>query len=412
MAVKDLREQRAKLVADARAMFDTIKSDTPAAEAAEIEAKFDAAMAEADTIKARIDREERLEASEKHLAERQDITARIRSVSTEEVAEDEKAEARAFKNYLRNGMGGLNAEDREIALKRFQNAQSVGTGSGGGYTVPSGFYDELQDAMKAYGGMLETAFVFDTSTGNPLPIPTDNDTTNTGAILTENTQVGTQDVTFGSVSLGAYTYTSKLVLVSNQLLQDSAFNLDSFLAGKLGVRIARAINNHFTVGTGSGQPNGVVTAATAGPVGATGQTTSVIFDNLIDLEHSIDPAYRKNARFMLADSSLQVIKKLKDGYGRYLWDPGLTVANEPARINGYEYTINQDMPVMAANAKSIMFGDFSKYFIRRIAGTQVLRLTERYADYNQTGFVAFQRWDGNLVDAGTHPLKYYANSAT
>lgn len=412
MAVKDLREQRAKLVADARAMFDTIKADTTTAEAKEIEAKFDAAMAEADTVKDRIEREERLEASEKHLAERQDITARIRNVSTDQLADDQKDEDRAFSNYLRVGMGALSAEDREIAVPRFQNAQSVGTGSAGGYTVPQGFYDELQDAQKAYGGMLEAAFVFDTSTGNPLPIPTDNDTTNTGAILTENTQAGNQDITFGSVNLGAYTYTSKIVLVSNQLLQDSAFNLDSFLSNKLGVRIARAINTHFTVGTGSGQPNGVVTAATAGPVGAVGQTTSITFDNLIDLEHSVDPAYRKNARFMFADSTLQVVKKLKDGQGRYIWDPGLTVAKEPARINGYEYSINQDMPAMAANAKSAMFGDFSKYFIRRIVGTQVLRLTERYADFNQTGFVAFQRWDGNLVDAGTNPLKYYANSAT
>lgn len=414
MAIKDLREQRAKLVADARAMYDTIKADTPAAEAKEIEAKFDAAMADADAIKARIDREERLEASEKHLAERQDITAKIRNVSTDEVAEDEKAEARAFSNYLRKGMNGLNGEDRELAVKRFQNAQSAGTGSEGGYTVPQGFYDELQDALKAYGGMMDpgVSFVFDTSTGNALPIPTDNDTTNSGAILTENTQVGNQDVTFGSVTLNAYTYTSKLVLVSNQLLQDSAFNLDSFLAGKLGVRIARAINTHFTVGTGASQPNGLITAATAGPVGATGETTSLVFDDLIELEHSVDPAYRKGARFMFADSTLKAIKKLKDGYGRYLWQPGLTVAGEPPTINNYPYTVNQDMPVMAANAKSVAFGDFSKYFIRRVVGTQVLRLTERYADYNQTGFVAFQRWDGNLVDAGTHPVKYFANSAT
>ena len=414
MAIKELREQRAKLVSDARAMFDTIKSDTPAAEAKEIEAKFDAAMAEADTLKARIEREERLEASEKHLAERQEITARLRNVSVDQVDADEKAQARAFSNYLRVGMSGLSAEDRELAMPRFQNAQGVGTGSGGGYTVPQGFYDELQDAQKAYGGMMEpgVAFVCDTSTGNPLPIPTDNDTTNSGAILTENTQVGTQDITFGSINLGAYTYTSKLVLVSNQLLQDSAFNLDSFLAGKLGTRIARAINTHFTVGTGSGQPNGVITAATAGPVGAAGETTSLVFDDLINLEHSVDPAYRKNARFMFADDTLKAIKKLKDNQGRYIWDPGLTVAKEPATINSYQYTVNQDMPVMAANAKSVAFGDFSKYFIRRIVGTQVLRLTERYADYNQTGFVAFQRWDGNLIDAGTHPIKYFANSAT
>ena len=414
MAVKDLREQRAKLVADARALYDSIKPDTAPGEAKEIEAKFDGMMEEADGLKAKIDREERLETSEKNLGERQRITAQVRRISSDEVAENEQAETRAFNSYLRNGMGGLSAEERELALPRFQNAQSTGSNTGGGYTVPTGFYDELMDAEKAYGGMMEpgVAFVFDTESGNSLPIPTDNDTSNSGAILTENTQVGNQDVTFGAVTLGAYTYTSKLVLVSNQLLQDSAFNLDGFLSNKLGTRIARAINTHFTIGDGSSKPTGAVTAATLGNTGASGETASLIFDDLIDLEHSVDPAYRKNARFMMNDTSLKVIKKLKDSQGRYLWMPGLTIAGEPPTINSYGYTVNQDMPAMAANAKSILFGDFSKYFIRRVAGVQVLRLTERYADYNQTGFLAFQRWDGNLVDAGTHPLKYFANSAS
>jgi HK97 family phage major capsid protein len=414
MAVKDLREQRAKLVADARALYDSINDKTAPGEAKEIEAKFDAMMEQADGLKAKIDREERLETTEKNLGERQRITAAVRHVSVDEVAENERALDEAFNSYLRNGMGGLTNEERVLALPRFQNALSTGTGSAGGFTVPQGFYDKMDDAQKAYGGMMlpNCAFVFDTESGNALPIPTDNDTGNSGAILTENTQVSNQDVSFGAVTLNAYTYTSKLVLVSNQLLQDSAFNLDSFLAGKLGTRIARAINTHFTVGTGTSQPNGAVTAATAGPVGATGETVSLIFDDLIELEHSVDPAYRNNARYMLADTTLKIIKKLKDTQGRYLWLPGMPYSKEPDTINGYEYTINQDMPVPAANAKSVLFGDFSKYYIRRVVGTQVLRLTERYADFNQTGFLAFQRWDGNLVDAGTHPLKYFAHSAT
>lgn len=414
MAVKDLREQRAKLVADARALYDSIKPETPAAESKEIESKFDTMMADADGLKAKIEREERLEASEKNLGERQRVTAQVRKISVEEVAETEQAENKAFKSYLRNGMGGMSAEDRELALPRFQNAQSTGTNTAGGYTVPTGFYDQLMDAEKAYGGMMDpgVAFVFDTESGNSLPIPTDNDTSNSGAILTENTQVGAQDVTFGAVTLSAYAYTSKLVLVSNQLLQDSAFNLDGFLSQKLGTRIARAINTHFTVGDGSSKPTGAVTAATLGATGASGETASLIFDDLIELEHSVDPAYRKNSRFMFADGTLKSIKKLKDTQGRYLWMPGLTIAGEPPTINSYGYTVNQDMPAMATSAKSILFGDFSKYFIRRVAGVQVLRLTERYADFNQTGFLAFQRWDGNLVDAGTHPLKYFAQAAS
>ena len=259
--------------------------------------------------------------------------------------------------------------------------------------------------------MIDASFVFDTTTGNALPIPTDNDTNNKGAILGENTQVGTQDVTVGAVTMNAYTYSSKMVLVSNQLLQDTAFNLDGFLSLKLATRLARITNTHFTTGDGASKPAGVMTGATLGQTGATGETGSIIFDDLVELEHSVDPAYRKNARFMMADSTLKVIKKLKDGLGRPLWAAGLAV-KEPDTINAYPYVINQDMAAMAANAKSVAFGDFSNYFIRRVAGIQILRLTERYADFNQVGFLAFQRWDGQLVDAGTHPIKYFANSAS
>lgn len=411
MTVKELREKRAKLVADARVLFDSIKADTPEADAKEAEGKFDTMMAEADSIKIQIDRAERLEASEGHLNERQTHAARARGISVEQQQDEDLLQNDAFSTYLRGGMSALTEDQRRIASPRFQAAQSTGSNTAGGYTVPQGFYGQMESAELAYGGMLEAAFVFDTDSGNQLPIPTDNDTSNSGAILQENVQAGQQDVTFGMVPLNAYTYTSKIVLVSNQLLQDSAFNLDSFLAEKLGTRIARATNVHFTTGDAASKPNGVVTASTLGRTGTTGQTATIIWDDLIELHHSVDPAYRRNARFMMADSTLKAIKKLKTGDGQYLWQSGVAL-KEPDTIDGKPYTINQDMAAMATSAKSVLFGDFKKYFIRRVKGVQVLRLVERYADFNQTGFVAFQRWDGNLVDAGTHPLKYYANAAS
>jgi len=404
MTIKALREERAKLVADARALVDGNPSP-------ENDTKFDELMAQADAIKARIDRAERLEGVEAHLAERAAVSAAVRGVSVDQARDEQITEDGVFGRFLRVGMNNLTAEERAIAVPQFQAAQSVGTTTAGGYTVPAGFYANLEEAQKAYGGMLDVGFIVDTESGNALPIPTSTDVANSGAILTENTQVSAQDVTFGSVNLGAYTYTSKLILVSNQLLQDSAFDLNTFLADALGTRIARAINTHFTTGTGSSQPAGVVVGATTGKTGTTGQTTSVIYDDLVDLEHSVDPAHRRNGRFMMADSSLKVIKKLKDSQGRPLWMPGLTT-HEPDTILGYGYTINQDVAAMAANAKSIVFGDLKKYFIRRVKGTQVLRLTERYADFNQVGFLAFQRWDGVLVDAGSNPVKTYVNSAT
>jgi HK97 family phage major capsid protein len=207
-------------------------------------------------------------------------------------------------------------------------------------------------------------------------------------------------------------YTSKLVRVSLQLLQDSAFDMESWLARKLGERIGRAQNAHFTTGTGTAQPEGVQTNATIGKTGTTGQTTSVTYDDLIDLIHSVDPAYRSSgrARFMLNDATLGAARKLKDSQNRPLWEPSVQVG-VPDSLLGYGYTINQDMPVMAADAKSILFGDFfAGYLIRDVRDVQLLRLAERYADYLQVGFLAFSRADGAPQDAAA--IRAYRNSAT
>ena len=279
------------------------------------------------------------------------------------------------------------------------------TGRDGGFTVPDGFYRNLISAEKAYGGMLEVAHIVNSDSGNPLPIPTDDDTGNVGAILHENTQVAEVPIVFGTVALGAFTYTSGLVRLSQELVQDTAVDLSGFLTRVFGEHLARVINTHCTTGDGVSKPSGVVTEATLGVNAAS--PTEFTADELIDLEHSVDRAYRRNARWMMSYDALRVVKKLKDGAGRYLWLDS-PADGEPDTILGHPYTINQDVPAIAPSAKSILFGDFSKYFIRRITGARVLRLVERYADYNQIAFVAFQRWDGALIDAGTHPIKYLA----
>ncbi len=409
MKSRALREQRAKLVEDARALLDSAGDNITD----EINAKFDEMMAGADALKAKIDRMERLESTEDHLAQRIERRAGLEQISTGEAEERTTRESEAFNAYLRFGLANLTPEQREIAQARIQNPQSnfrAALGSqpdtAGGYLVPEGFYGRMESALLAYGGMLGVGFMVNTSTGNALPIPTDNDTSNKGAILSENTAVSEQDLTFGAVTLNAYTYSSKLVRVPNQLLQDAAFDLNNFLADKLGIRIARALNEHLTSGDGASKPYGAVSASTLGVTAAS--ASDIAFDEMFDLIHSVDPAYRTGARFMFADSTLKVLKKKKDGDGQYLWSSGITV-REPDTIAGFPYTINQDMAAIGSGNKPILFGDFSKYYIRRVAGVQVLRLAERYADYNQVGFLAFERWDGNLVDAGTHPLKHLVN---
>ncbi len=293
---------------------------------------------------------------------------------------------------------------------RQNRAQSTST-TAGGYTVPDDTMRALEEAMLAYGGMRQVADVIRTDSGAPLPWPTVNDTGNTGEIIGENTTVNQQDVTFGQKVLGAFKYSSKMILVSVELLQDASVNVGEFLGRALGTRIGRITNTHFTTGAGTTLPFGVVTGASSGKTGLAGQTTSVIYADLVDLLHSVDPEYRINARWMFADSTLKALKKLVDGQSRPLWSAGLAV-REPDTILGYPYTINQSVAAMAANAKSILFGDFSKYKIRDVRGVTLLRLDERFADYHQVAFLAFSRHDGVLLDAGVAPIKYYANSAT
>lgn len=304
---------------------------------------------------------------------------------------------------------------RGFVMQQEQRAQSIGTNSAGGYLVPQGFYDAIQEARKQFGGMRQApTFKMTTETGNPLPVPTSDDTSNVGAILAENAQIGAQDVSFGSVTLNAYVYTSKLVLVSYQLLQDSAFDLESFLSRKFGERIGRAENAHFTTGDGSSKPTGILAASGGSTLGVTAAaTTAVTYDELVDLEHSVDPVYRMmpGAAFTFNDTTLKFLRKLKDADDRPIWLPAgapALAAGVPDTILGKPYIVNQDMPSMTTGQKAIAFGDLSNYWIRDVKELTIIRLDERYADYLQVGFFAFARTDGKLIDAGTHPVKHLA----
>lgn len=408
--IKEKREKRAKLIAQVREIAN--KEGAPTAED---NLQMDEMLAEANELKADIDRLERLVDAENDLATRVDTRAGREDLTTGEAARDIEAESQAFTAFLRGGITGLDGDQRQLMMARreqmnIQAAQGVGTDSTGGYLVPEDFRAKLEQAMQAFGGVREVATILPTAGGNDLPMPTVNDAANKGAILAEQAADSEQGITFGSLTLGAYKYTSKIVLVSIELLQDSAIGVDGIVSGLLGERLARIYNEHFTTGTGTSQPNGIVTAATLGKTGASGQTTSVTVDDLVDLEHSVDPAYRNTARFMFKDSTLKAIKKLKDGDDRPMWTSGLAF-KEPDSILGYPFVINQDMAAMAINAKSILFGDMSKYLIRDVLGIQMVRLSERYAEKFQVAFIAFGRTDADLLDAGTHPVRYYANSA-
>jgi HK97 family phage major capsid protein len=318
------------------------------------------------------------------------------------VASDAEAEYRsAFVAYLRGGVEELDNDQRKLLRSGWESlesrAQAVGTNSAGGYTVPTGFRQKFVERMKDYGAVQNVATVITTDSGQALPWPTNDDTGNVGALLAENTQVAEQDFTIGTAQLDAYKYTSKLTRVSLELLQDSAFDIEAWVPRKHGERVGRILNQHLTTGTGSSQPNGIVTGATSGVTAA--GVAAITADEIIDLVHSVDPAYRTNGKFMLSDTALKVIRKLKDSTGQYLWQPNVQ-GGVAASLFGYPYVVNQDMAVPATGVKSVLFGDFEAgYVVRMVRAIQSVRFAERYMDYFQVGFVSFCRADGDVQDS-------------
>jgi HK97 family phage major capsid protein len=335
-----------------------------------------------------------------------------------EDSDDEELQAeydRVFNSFLKRGVLDMSQEDRAALQANFKqdaaisNAAGVGTGAAGGYTVPLAFRDKIVETMKWYGPMIEEAETMFTASGVNLPWPTNDDTANVGAILAENTQVSEQDVTIGTASLDAYMYTSKLVRVSFQLLQDRP-DFDTWLARKLGQRLGRILNQHFTTGTGTSQPDGIVTSSTVGVTGSGSLATTggISYDNLVDIIESLDPAYGNatggsgeapGLKFMMHQSMRKALRKLKDGQSRPLWEPSLQ-AGFADNLMGYPTRINNDMATVAQNSKSLLFGNIREAYVARIVqDVQSLRLTERYADFLQVGFLAFERADGTMQDA-------------
>ncbi len=229
-----------------------------------------------------------------------------------------------------------------------------------------------------------------------------NDTAQVGALLAENTQFAEQDVVVGTATLDAYVYYSKLTRSSLQLVQDSAFDVEATVRDAHAERVGRITNQHFTTGTGTNQPDGIVTGASSGVTAA--GVAAITADELIDLVHSVDPAYRRSprAQFMLSDVALKSLRKLKDSNGLYLWQPNVQ-AGVAASLFGYPYVINVDMAVPATGVKSVLFGDFQAgYVIRIVRGIQTITFSERYLDYLQVAWASYARMDGTVQNTAAY----------
>ena len=329
--------------------------------------------------------------------------------------------SKALRAYLTGGISALTDGQRaELQARQtpdIRAAMSTTTNSEGGFTVATEYMRGLEEAMKAYGGMLEVSTLIQTGSGADMNFPTADATAEVGEIVGQNSGATQGDTTFGNTALSVYKYSSKKIALPWELVQDSFLDIEAYIQGLLAVRLGRITNTHFTTGTGTGQPRGIVTGAALGKTGTTGQTATVIYDDLVDLEHSVNRAYRRDRScgWMLADTSLKVVRKIKDSQGRPIFVPGYETGvpgGAPDTLMGRAITVNDDVAAMAANAKSILFGAFSKYVIRRVMDMTMFRMTDSAFTLNgQVGFVAFQRIGGNLIDAGG-AVKYYANSAT
>lgn len=378
--------------------------------------RMDAILAEVDGIDADISREKRI--SEMALEDPQaQVNAALEAATRTPGAHSD--EARALRAFMAGGVSAMSPEDRQRMLARqspdIRNAMSTTTTTEGGYTTSPEYETSLDEALKAFGGMRSACKVIKTATGTTLNFPTADATAEVGEIVGQNAAVALGETAFGNQSLVVYKYSSKKIALPFELIQDSFIDIESYVQALLAVRLARIQNTHFTVGTGTGQPTGLVGATTAGVTGTTGAATAFTYDHLVDLEHSLDPAYRNGAAYMMNDAGVKIARKIKDGQSRPLFVPGYETGVPGGAMDslmGRRIIINQDMAAPGANAKSILFGQFGKYIIRDVMGVTLFRMTDSAFTLNgQVGFVGFMRSGGNLIDAGA-AIKHFVHSAT
>lgn len=307
------------------------------------------------------------------------------------MTEPEDSTDRASKGYKKNFW---NAMRRKQMTPEMVNALQIGTDSEGGYLVPDEYEKTLVEALEEENIFRKLAHVISTSSGDrKIPVVASK---GSASWVDEEGTIPDSDDAFNQVSIGAYKL-GTLIKVSNELLNDSVFNLESYISKEFARRIGSKEEDAFFNGNGTGKPVGIFNATGGAEVGVTAASaTAITADEIIDLFYSLKAPYRKNAVWILNDATIKAIRKLKDNNGNYLWQPSLT-AGTPDTILGRPVYTSSYVPTIAAGAKTIAFGDFSYYWIADRAGRNFKKLTELYAANDQTGFVATQRVDGKLI---------------
>jgi len=382
--ILELREKRAKAWDAAKAFLDA-KRGNDGLISAEDTATYDKMEADVMNLGKEIDRLERQQALDLELSKAVNTPITMKpnggmEMKTGRATDEYKA---AFWKALRS----KNSFD-------IQNALQIGTDSEGGYLAPDEFEKVLIQALEEENLFRSLAKIINTSSGDKkIPIVASK---GTASWVEEEAPIPESDDSFGLVSIGAFKL-STMIKVSEELLNDSVFNLEAYIAKEFARRIGAKEEEAFFIGDGSGKPTGIFNATGGATLGVTAATaTAITADEIIDLMYSLKSPYRKNAVFVTNDATVKVIRKLKDGNGQYIWTPSLvagtpdTILNKPVKTSAY-------VPTIASSAKTIAFGDFGYYWVADRQGRSFQRLNELYAATGQVGFKATQRVDGKLI---------------
>lgn len=360
--------------------------------------------------------------------------ADLEGVSRDQLESQKDLHERAFKSFLRRGAAGLTGDERRALLESRVTLDAnaiatVGGASNAGYLVPQGFWHNLQVALKQFGGLLELAQIVETSTGNPMPWPTVDPTSIVGNYVgAQGTQLGFQDYVFGQGMMNAWTITSNVALASVEAINDSAFDVETFVRTRIGESIGRFVASELYTGTGSSALLGLTTAITAygtksGAAGGLYQPTAAGtvtrlgsaspvnkltagqpgWDDIVNMAAKVDPAYRASGRctWVMNDTTLWNIRSITDTQGHPLWNPNVQIGADD-RVYGYPVKIDQNAGNISTTASTVgglLFGDFQTCMVvRQVNQASVMRLDERYADFLQVGFLGFVRMDSRAND--------------
>lgn len=379
MTILELREKRAKAWEAAKAFLDSHRNDKGV-----LSAEDDAAYTRMEQEISRMERREALDA-QLNLPVNQPLTGK--PLNGRETAKT----GRATDEYRQNFWDMMRSK---TPMPQVVNALQIGTDSEGGYLVPDEYERILVEALEEENVFRQLAKVIRTSSGDrKIPVVA---TKGTASWIDEEGAYLESDDSFGQVSIGAYKV-GTMIKVSEELLNDSVFDLEAYISREFARRIGAKEEEAFFTGDGSGKPLGVLAAAGGAETGVTAASaTAITADELIDLFYSLKAPYRRNAVWVLNDSTIKAIRKLKDNQGQYLWQPSLTTG-APDLLLGKPVRTSAYMPAIAADAKTVAFGDFSYYWIADRQGRSFKRLNELYAATGQVGFLASQRVDGKLV---------------